>query len=127
MPTILAEPKPKQQKKRIPQRIPSHTPNYINILPPGDLIEEKMSEMGIDAAELAKRMEVSVEIVERLLRFEIPLTKGVAEKLEKATQMPAHVMLRFEASYREKLAFAKEYPEIPAYLGTEIINQPKKR
>ena len=47
--------------------------------------------------------------------------------LEKATQMPAHVMLRFEASYREKLAFAKEHPEIPAYLGTEIINQPKKR
>ena len=74
-----------------------------------------------------KELRITNEIVERLLRFEIPLTKGVAEKLEKATQMPAHVMLRFEASYREKLAFAMEYPEIPAYLGTEIINLPKKR
>jgi len=127
MSTTLIEPKPKQQKKRIPGRIPSHTPNYINILPPGDIIEEKMFEMGINAAELARRMEVPVEIIEQLLRFEIPLTRAVAEKLQKATWMDADLMMRHEASYREKLAFAMEHPEIPAYLGTEIINQPKKR
>ena len=114
--------KPKQQKKRIP----SHTPNYINILPPGRITAEKMSEMGIDVVELATRMEVPVETVEQLLRFEIPLTKAVAEKLEEATQMPADVMMRFEASCREKLAYAMEHPEIPAYFGTEIINQSKR-
>ena len=127
MPTTLTKPRPKQQRKRIPQEIPSHTPNYVYILPPGEIIEEKISEMGIDATELAKRMEVPVEIIERLIRFEIPLTKSVAEKLEKATQMPAHVMMRFEANCRRDMAFAMEHPEIPAYLGTEIINQPKKR
>ena len=127
MSTTLIEPKPKQQKKRIPERIPSHTPNYINILPPGDIIEEKMFEMGINAAELARRMEVPVEIIEQLLRFEIPLTRVVAEKLQKATWMDADLMMRHETSYREKLAYAMEHPEIPAYLGTEIINQPKKR
>ena len=85
-----------------------------------------MFEMGIDAAELAKRMKIPVETIEKLLRYEIPLTRAVAEKLEKATWMPADLMVRHEASYREKLAFAKEHPEIPAYLGTEIINQPRK-
>jgi plasmid maintenance system antidote protein VapI len=120
MSTTIA--KPKQRKKKY---LP-HTPNYICILPPGELIAEKMFELGIDAAELAKRMKVSVETVEKLLRFEIPLTESVAKKLEKATWMNADLMLRHETSYRRDLAYAMEHPEIPAYLGTEIINQQKR-
>ena len=127
MTTTLTKPKPKQKKPKQKLRIPSHTPNYITILPPGDVIEEKMLEMGIDAAELARRMEVPVEIIEQLIRFEIPLTRDVAEKLQKAAWMDADLMMRLETSYREKLVFAMEHPEIPAYLGTEIINQPKKK
>ena len=96
-------------------------------MPPGEIIEEKMFEMGIDAAKLARRMEVPVEMIEQLLRFEIPLTREVAEKMQKATWMDADLMMRHETSYREKLAYAMEHPEIPAYLGTEIINQPKKK
>jgi plasmid maintenance system antidote protein VapI len=101
----------------------SHTPNYIYLLPPGEIIEEKMFEMGIDAAELARRMEVPVEIIEQLLCYEIPLTQEVAEKLEKATWMSACAMMRHEASYRAKLVYAAEHPEIPAYLGDVIVNQ----
>jgi len=119
MSTTLA--RPKQRKKR---GLP-HTPNYITILPPGEIIAEKMFEMGIDAAELAKRMKVPVETIEKLLRFEIPLTESVAKKLEKATWMDAELMMQHEKSYRTKLAYAKEHTEIPAYLGEEIINQPK--
>ena len=122
MSTVLLS-KPKERKKRF---LP-HTPNYINILPPGAVIEEKMFEMGIDAAELARRMEVPVETIEKLLRFEIPLTRKVAEKLETATWMNANLMMRFETGWRTKLAYAMEHPEIPAYLGTEIINQPKRK
>jgi len=121
MSTTLAE--PKQQKK---QRIPA-TPNYIYLMPPGEILEEKMFEMGIDAAELARRMEVSVETIEQLLRYEIPLTEDVAAKIEKATWMSAHAMMRHEASYRAKLAYATEHPEIPAYLGEVIVNQPKAK
>ena len=120
MSTTLTRP-----KQRIKRGLP-HTPNYINILPPGDVIEEKIAEMGISAAELATRMEVPVETIEKLLRFEIPLTREVAEKLEKVTRMNADLMMRFETRWREKLAYAMEHPEIPAYLGEEIINQPKR-
>ena len=82
--------------------------------------------MGIDVTELACRMEVPVETIEQLFRYEIPLTREIAEKVEKATQMPAHVMLRFETRWRENLAYAMEHPAIPAYLAGKIINQPKR-
>jgi plasmid maintenance system antidote protein VapI len=95
-------------------------------LPPGELIAEKIFEMGIDAAELAKRMKVPVETVEKLIRYEIPLTESVAKKLEKVTWMPADSMLRCEVRWREKLAYAMEHPEIPAYLGGKIINKQKR-
>jgi len=121
MPTTLTKPKPRKK-----QYLP-HTPNYIGLLPPGRVMAEKMFEMGIDAAELARRMEVPVETIEQLLRFEIPLTRALAEKLEEVTWMNANLMMRHETSYREKLAYAMEHPEIPAYLGTKIINQPKRR
>jgi plasmid maintenance system antidote protein VapI len=120
MSTTLA--KPKQQKKR---HLP-HTPNYIYLMPPGEVLEEKMFEMGIDSTELARRMEVPVETIEQLLRFEIPLTEDVAKKLETATWMNANLMMRHEASYRRNLAYAMEHPEIPAYLGEKIVNKPKR-
>ena len=121
----IALAKPKQQKQKKKRYLP-HTPNYICLLPPGRIIAEKMFEMGIDAAELAKRMEIPVESLEQLIRFEIPLTEDVAQKLEKATWMPAHAMMRFESSYRTELAHAMEHPEIPAYLAGKIINKPKR-
>ncbi|MCL2005570.1 MAG: hypothetical protein FWG73_05335 [Planctomycetaceae bacterium] len=120
MSTTLSKP-----KSRVPKRL-SHSPKYITILPVGEMIDEKISEMGIDVAELARRMELPLETVEQLIRFEIPLTREYAEKLEQATLMPADVMLHFEAWSQEKFAFAMEHPEIPAYLGEEMINRPKK-
>jgi plasmid maintenance system antidote protein VapI len=122
MSTTLAKPKPKRQKKRY---LP-HTPNYITLLPPGRVVAEKMFEMGIDAAELAQRMKVSVETVEKLLRFEIPLTESLAKKIEQATWMNAGLMVRLEIDYRKDMAYSMEHPEIPAYLAGKIINRPKR-
>ena len=117
MPATLTRP-----KQRIKRGLP-HTPNYIYLMPPGEVLEEKMFEMGINAAELARRMKVPVETVEKLLRVEIPLTASLAQKIEKATWMDAEMMMQHEKSYRTKLAYAMEHPEIPAYLGDEIVNQ----
>jgi len=121
MSTTLAKPKPRK-KRGLPD-----TPNYLTILPPGRIIDEKMFELGIDTAELARRMEVPIETAEKLIRYEIPLTEDLAQRLEKATWMPAHVMLRIESGYQRDMKLAMEHPEIPAYLGTEIINQPKRK
>ena len=120
MSTTLTEP-----KRHVPKHL-SHSAKYITILPVGEIIDEKISEMGIDAAELARRMELPLETVEQLIRFEIPLTREIADKIQEVTWMSADLMMQHEASYREGLAFAMEHPEIPAYLGEEIINRPKK-
>ena len=122
MSTTLA--KPKQQKKR---RYLPHTPNYIYLMPPGEVLEEKMFEMEIDVTELARRMKVSVETIKKLLCFEIPLTESLAKKIEKTTWMDAKMMMNHERRYRTNLAYAMEHPEIPAYLGTEIINRPNRQ
>jgi len=137
MSTTLTKPKRLTEKSRLQQKIralqqqgiqiPSHTPNYICLLPPGRVLAEKIFEMGIDAAELARRMELPVETIDQLLRFEIPLTQELADKIQEVTWMNAGLMMRHEADWREALAFAMEHPEIPAYLGGEIINQPKRK
>ena len=121
MPTTLTKPKPRK-KRYLP-----HTPNHICLLPPGRVIAEKIFEMGIDAAELARRMEIPVDIIEKLIRFEIPLTREVAEKLQEVTWMSADLMMRHEASYRVNLAYAMEHPEIRAYRAGKIVNQPKRK
>jgi plasmid maintenance system antidote protein VapI len=138
MSTTLAKPKQSKPKQRQPrqysktsEKVPaqnkgeyvSHTSNYITLLPPGDVIAEKMFEMGIDSTELARRMKVSVETIEKLLRFEIPLTESIAKKLEQATWMSANLMLRIEKSYQINLAYAREHTEIPVYFDGEIVNQ----
>jgi len=121
MSTTLIKSKPQKKLRGL-----RGTPNYITLLPPGRVLAEKIFEMGIDAAELARRMEVPIETIEKLLRFEISLTESVAKKIEKVTWMPADVLLQFEKSYRTNLAYAMEHPEIPAYLAGEIINQPRQ-
>jgi plasmid maintenance system antidote protein VapI len=135
--TTLARPKQSKPKRKQPRQscsaseevsaqqkgeYVSHTPNYITLLPPGEIIAEKMFQMGIDAAELASRMKVPLETIEKLLRFEIPLTESVAKKLERATWMSADLMLRHEKSYRINLAYAKEHTDIPVYFDGEIVN-----
>jgi addiction module HigA family antidote len=125
MSTTLSPTLKPKRKRTIKLRHLPHTPNYIALLPPGRVLAEKMFEMGIDAAELAKRMKVSAKTIEQLLNVEIPLTPILAAKIEKVTMMYADHLLRLETRYREKLVYAMEHPEIPAYLGTEIVNQPK--
>jgi len=117
--TLTKPAKSKQRKQRLP-----HTPNYVTIRSPGDILRDKIGEMGIETVELAKQMKVPLEIVEQLLRSAIPLSEELAQRIEIVTQMPAAVMMRAENRYREKLISAMLYPEIPAYWGESIINRP---
>ncbi len=57
-------------------------PNYIRLLPPGEIIAEKIFEMGIDASELARRCRLPLDAIQKLLKAEIPLTKDTANKIE---------------------------------------------
>jgi len=93
----------------------SHLPDYAVLMPPGEVVAEKIVEMNIDVTELARQMNVPRETVQQLIQAEIPLTSELAEKLERATQMPADLMLRFEERYRKTLHFINQNPDYPVF------------
>ena len=72
---------------------------------PGELAEMFMEDVGIDSAELARRMGVAIQFVERLLAAEEDFAVGLstAQKLGKAFGMPRQFWLNAEAGYREDL------------------------
>ena len=97
-----------ERKKAAPFR-----PNYVRLLPPGEVIAEKIDEMGIDETELALRCELSLETIQQLLKAEIPLTEEIADKIEKITRMNTEGMMRLETRYRSDLEFVQRHPDYP--------------
>jgi len=91
----------------------SAIPNYITLTPVGETISEKMFEMGIDEAELARRCDLPKETIQNLLKAEIPLTLEIAKKIETATWMSADLLLRLDERYYRNLAFHKDHPDYP--------------
>ena len=77
-------------------------PDYI--VPTGAFIDEWMEEEGINAAELARRLDVSRKHVSELLRGKAPLSHDMALKLENVTGVPAHIWNLHETGYRAALA-----------------------
>jgi plasmid maintenance system antidote protein VapI len=88
-------------------------PNYIRLLPPGEVIAEKIFELGFDATELAQRCSLPLETIQKLLTAEMPLTKEIADKIEKITWMDADGMMRLETRYRNDLEFIQQNPDYP--------------
>lgn len=78
------------------------TPNYI--VTTGDFIAEWMETIGINAAELARRLGVTPKHVSELLNGKAPLTARLALSLEAVTGVPARIWNQYEAGYREDLA-----------------------
>ncbi len=88
-------------------------PDYA--VSPGDHIEEWLDGQGINAAELARRLDVTPKHVSELLSGKAPLSATVAlGGLERVTGIPAHLWNRFEAGYREDLARLAETDKLAA-------------
>ena len=77
-------------------------PDYV--VPTGDFIEEWMEEEGINAAELARRLDVSRKHISELLRGKAPLSHDMALRLENTTGVPARIWNLHETGYQAALA-----------------------
>lgn len=77
-------------------------PNYA--VAPGEHIEDWLDEHGINAAELARRLDVTPKHVSELLSGKAPLSATISLGLERVTGIPARIWNRFESGYREDLA-----------------------
>lgn len=92
-----------------------HTPNYITLMPPGEVLEEKMEEMGVTAEEIAKKSDLPLLTVQQILKAEIPISQDIAKGLETATWIPVENWFMHERAYRKNLEYAKQNPHMPVY------------
>jgi HTH-type transcriptional regulator/antitoxin HigA len=88
----------------------SHSPNYVVLTAPGEMLEEKISEMGTSIVEFAQTCGISLETLQGIVEAKIPLTPAIANKLETVTKIPTAYWLRYEKNYRKNLEFVKEHP-----------------
>jgi HTH-type transcriptional regulator / antitoxin HigA len=88
------------------------TPNYI--VTTGDFIAEWMEDVGINAAELARRLDVTPKHVSELLSGNAPLSAHLALALERVTGVPARLWNMYEAGYREDLARQEAVEDLDA-------------
>ncbi len=87
-------------------------PDYA--VSPGDFIQEWLDENGINAAELARRLDVTPKHVSELLSGKAPLSATLSIALERVTGTPARLWNRTEAIYREDLARLAECEKLEA-------------
>jgi HTH-type transcriptional regulator/antitoxin HigA len=78
--------------------------NYV--VTTGDFIAEWMDEEGINAAELARRLDVTPKHVSELLSGKAPLSHALSIALERVTGVPARIWNLYESGYRSELARA---------------------
>ena len=103
---------------------------------PGELAEMFMEDVGIDSAELARRMGVATQFVERLLAAAEDFAVGpsTAQKLGKAFGMPTQFWLNAEAGYREDLIRLtpkrvglfddwESFPKMKGNIGVALANR----
>jgi len=73
------------------------------VVPPGEVLEEKINEMGLSTEEFAQRIGMSTEALVQLFKGRLLLSSAVASRLELTTGIPADYWKRAEANYRRKL------------------------
>ena len=99
--------KESQKRTRIGQSEPTlvaktANTNYIVLMPPGDVLKEKIFEMGMDASELAHHCQLPVETIRGILDTSVEMTQMIAEKLEQITRIQADSWMRMEEDYRKR-------------------------
>jgi len=80
-------------------------PDYI--IPPGETLRDRLTEMNLSQAELAARAGLSTKHVNQIMQGIAPITLETAIALDRITGIPASVWNRREADYRERLLRAK--------------------
>lgn len=92
----------------------SFKPDYA--VKPGETLKEVMASLSMKQNELALRTGLTVQSINRILKGDQPITHETANKLELATDVPAHFWNNLEAQYRAQLTKIQETQELEAEL-----------
>ena len=77
-------------------------------LPPGRILRREIEYRGVSRNELARQMGRPVELVNRVINADTPVTPDIARAIEKALGIKAYLWTNLEASYRATLAHNKQ-------------------
>ncbi|MFQ5707685.1 MAG: HigA family addiction module antitoxin [bacterium] len=91
--------------------IKEHTHSDLAI-PPGEYLEEVISELGMTKNELARRMSRPAPKLSAIFAGDKAITPDTALQLEKVVGVPAHIWTGLEAEYRLTLARNQEVLEM---------------
>ena len=80
-------------------------------IPPGEFLEQVISELGMSKKELARRMNRPATKLSAIFSGEKTITSDTALQLEKVVGVPAHIWTGLEAEYRLTLARNQETKE----------------
>ncbi len=80
-------------------------------IPPGEFLEEVITDLGMNKADLAKRMNRPAAKLSAIFRGDKAITPDTALQLEKVVGVPAHVWTGLESEYRLTLAKQQQAAE----------------
>ena len=80
------------------QKYYKYEPNYA--VSPGEILLDVLDQRGISQAQMARRLDVAANTLNRLTRGETALTYDMALKLERTLGVPASLWLNAETNYR---------------------------
>ncbi len=83
-----------------------YEPDFVT--PPGEILEEKLEELGMSQAELAERIGRTKKTVNEIVKGKAPLLPETAIQLERVLAIPARFWTNAEANYRQSLARHEE-------------------
>ena len=86
-----------------------YQPGYA--VPPGWLIEERLTALGISHAELARRCGRSAKLISEIISGKAPIAPKTALQFEKVMGLDASIWLGIEADYRLHQSVAQDAPE----------------
>lgn len=96
-----------------------HSPNryYPDLVtPPGEILLEKLEELGMTQADLADRIGRTKKTVNEIVKGKAPILSATALQLERVLAIPARFWTSAEAQYRESLARVEERKHLGGHL-----------
>lgn len=86
------------------------------VTPPGELLLEKLEELGMTQADLADRIGRTKKPVNEIIKGKAPILSGTALQLERVLAIPARFWTNAEGQYREFLAREEERQRLGGHL-----------
>ena len=93
-----------------------YEPDFVT--PPGEILGEKLQELGMSQAELAERIGRTKKTVNEIIKAKAPLLPETAIQLERVLGIPARFWSNAEANYRQFLARQAEARRLAGQRGS---------